>query len=351
MKKLAVIGCGGIGTYHLDHFVKYDDVELVGFCDLIIERAEEFVKVAGQGRAFTCYKEMLDATVPDMVFVCVPPTEHGDIEFELIKRGIHLFVEKPIALDMGLAKKIRDAIEAAGLISAVGFQLRYDNLAGLAKEYVDGNEIIYVNCARVGGIPGTPWWKVKSLSGGQIVEQTIHQFDMIRYVFDEPDTVFTMGARGFVSGVEGYDTDDVTSTVVKFKSGALATITTGCYADEGDAADSKLTFGGRSGRADLYAASKLELYGAAPASEASDAVSNTFIKGDGGLTQSFDGALTYKNEVDFGTICDRTFVDAVISGDKSKILSPYSDAVKSLAFTLACNESLDKNAPVKVDLD
>ena len=43
MKKLAIIGCGGIGSYHLSHFVKYDDIELAGFCDLILERAEKFV--------------------------------------------------------------------------------------------------------------------------------------------------------------------------------------------------------------------------------------------------------------------------------------------------------------------
>ena len=51
MKKLAQIGCGGIGGYHLEHFLKFDDVELVGFCDIIPERAEGFAKKAGKGKA------------------------------------------------------------------------------------------------------------------------------------------------------------------------------------------------------------------------------------------------------------------------------------------------------------
>ena len=98
MKKLAIIGCGGIGTYHLEHFLDYKDIELAGFCDLIPERAEGFVKMAGKGRAFTDYREMYDAVNPDMVFICIPPTCHGEIEFETIRRGIPFFVEKPLCM-------------------------------------------------------------------------------------------------------------------------------------------------------------------------------------------------------------------------------------------------------------
>ena len=53
MKKLAMIGCGGIGRYHLGHFVNFKDIELAGFCDLLIERAEEFVQIAGSGKAYS----------------------------------------------------------------------------------------------------------------------------------------------------------------------------------------------------------------------------------------------------------------------------------------------------------
>ena len=49
MKKLAMIGCGGIGTYHLGHFLDYKDIELAGFCDLVPERAQSFVERAGSG--------------------------------------------------------------------------------------------------------------------------------------------------------------------------------------------------------------------------------------------------------------------------------------------------------------
>ncbi|MFR5072337.1 MAG: Gfo/Idh/MocA family protein [Bianqueaceae bacterium] len=128
MKKLAIIGCGGIGRYHLDHFLQFRDIELAGFCDIILERAEAFAKAAGSGQGFTDYKEMYDAVQPDMVFICIPPYAHGDIEFETIRRRIPFFVEKPVALSLDLAHEIRQRIQEAGLITASGFQCRYSNV-------------------------------------------------------------------------------------------------------------------------------------------------------------------------------------------------------------------------------
>jgi myo-inositol 2-dehydrogenase/D-chiro-inositol 1-dehydrogenase len=356
MKKLAMIGCGGIGRYHLGHFLEFKDIELAGFCDTILERAESFVKEAGNGKAFTSYKQMYDEVNPDMVFICVPPTEHGEIEFETIKRRIPFFVEKPVALSLDLAYKIRDEVKKAGLITAVGFQCRYSNLVEPNIKFIKDNEIVFVDCIRIGGVPGVPWWRKRSTSGGQIVEQTIHQFDIIRYVFDEPELVFTLGTRGFVTDIEGYDTEDLSTTVVRFKSGALAAISTGCYAKSGDAADSKIVFSSKYARAELRILDDLKIFGYKEdsSSEKSNKAENSnksegfVIKGDGGFATTGTGEIIYKQEGDAGVLCDRTFIDAVITGDGSKIRSPYEDAVRSLEFTIACNHSIDTGLPVKI---
>ena len=99
MKRVALIGCGGIGNYHLGHLLQFDDVKVAGACDLIAERAEGVAAKTG-GQAFTDFRRMYDTVKPDMVFVCVPPTQHGEIELESVKRGIPMFIEKPIALDL-----------------------------------------------------------------------------------------------------------------------------------------------------------------------------------------------------------------------------------------------------------
>ena len=335
MKKLCIIGCGGIGTYHLGHFLDYKDIELAGFCDLVIEKAEAFVKRAGQGKAYADYRVMYDEVKPDMVFICVPPYCHGEIEFETIARGIPMFIEKPVALNLDLAYKIRDAIEQAHLITAVGFQCRYADIVDNTRAFVESHEVPFVECVRMGGVPMVEWWRDKSRSGGQIVEQTIHNYDMVRYMMGEPAEVFTLGARGFVKGIENYDTDDLSTTVVRFKHGALGSLSTGCYAETGEAFDSKIIFSAPNARLEHYILDKVRIFGA----KAEDADNGLIFKGDGTMAAAGEG-LVIKAKNDAGVLCDRTFVDAVLTGDGSKIRSPYADAVRTLEFVLACNESM-----------
>ena len=350
-KKLAIIGCGGIGGYHMEHFLGFRDlVDLAGFCDLIPERAERFREMAGCGEAFIDYREMYDAVRPDMVFICVPPYCHGEIEFETIRRGIPFFVEKPLALNLDLARRIRDAAEEKHLITASGFQCRYSNLVEPNRAFCQENEIVFVDCTRIGGMPGVFWWRDKALSGGQIVEQTIHQFDIVRYMMGEPEEVCTFGTRGFVKNVPNYDTDDCSVTIVKFQNGTIGTISTGDYAKTGNSYDSKIIFSAADKRAELKILGTFEVFGEKPAEPAPEK-DGFVIKGDGALGEATGDSILYREEGDAGILCDRTFIEAVISGDGSKIRSPYRDAFKSVAFTMACNESMATGKPVKVELE
>lgn len=344
--KLAMIGCGGIGEYHLSHLRTFDDIaKLTGFCDLIPEKAEKFAKEIDGAKAYTDFREMLNAEKPDAVFVCVPPYCHGEIEDELINRNIDFFVEKPLTLDIALAKSIEKRIAEKGLITAVGFQCRYDMLAEPIKEFAEKNTIPFVDCTRFGSIPEVLWWKDKKLSGGQLVEQTIHQLDYIRYVLGEPEEVFSMAARGFVEA-EDYDTDDLTATVVRFENGTLATIGTGCYAETGDAFDSKTVFSAKDKRGEMRLWDTFEIFG--EQQQEVNEIGNLVVQGDGGLSDASKEGKLFKNEGDSGFLCDRTFLEAVQTKDSSKIRSPYSDAIKTLAFGLACNKSMDTGLPVKV---
>ena len=350
MKKLAIIGCGGIGEYHLNNFLSFPGlVELAGFCDLIPERAQRFTELAGSGKAYTNYRAMYDEVQPDMVFICIPPYCHGEIEFETIQRGIPFFVEKPLALDLELGRRIRDAAEAKGLITASGFQCRYSNLVEPNRTFCQENDIVFIDCTRIGGIPGAPWWRQKALSGGQIVEQTIHQFDIVRYVMGEPEEVCTYGTRGFVKSSADYDTDDCSVTIVKFQNGAIGTFSTGDYATSPNSFDSKLVFSAADKRAELKILSQLEIFGEKP--PVTEATEGFVIKGDGALGRASAESRLYTQQGNAGILCDRTFIEAVISGDGSKIRSSYRDALRSVAFTLACNESMDTGKPVKVALD
>ncbi len=346
MKKLVMIGCGGIGEYHLGHLTQFKDiVELAGFCDLIPEKALRFCQTAGSGKAYMDFRDMYDEIQPDMVFICVPPYCHGEIEYETISRGINFFIEKPISLDIELSKDIAAKVKEAGLITAAGFQCRYGTIVEPSMKFMRENEVVLVEASRIGGIPDITWWPKKETSGGMLVESTIHQCDIIRYLFDEPELVFSLATNGFVKR-EGYDMDDLTTTVIKFRGGALGVISSGCYATEGASFDSKITFSAKDKRAVHKIISSLEIY------EKEEVITESregfVVKGDGALSKT-SGMTKYMQDGDAGIPCDRTFVEAVISGDGSKIRSPYEDALKSLIFTMACNESMATGLPVKIE--
>jgi predicted dehydrogenase len=349
MKKLALIGCGGIGEYHLSHFVQFKEiVELAGFCDLLIERAESFVERAGSGKAYSDYIKMYDEVKPDMVFICIPPYAHGLVEFETIKRGIPFFVEKPLALDANMSRELVRQVEEKNIIAASGFQCRYDNINESAKQFIKEHQIVHVAASRIGNIPEVPWWRIRSMSGGQLVEQTVHQMDMLRYLLDdEPDTVYSVAGRGYITQEEcpGYFTDDISTTLITFKSGATCTMVTGCYSTGPACWDNKMTFGARDARMDYRLITDTTIYDGSTAAEELGGV----VSGDGMLRKAeSETGTTVKTTFDFGIVCDRTFIEAAISGDGSKIRSPYSDAWKSVAFCLACNESMETGKPVKV---
>lgn len=345
--RLAVVGCGGIGEYHLNHLLTFDDIELVGFCDIRPERAEHFVSKAGRGKAYTDHRKLYDETRPDMVFICIPPDAHGDVDRDTVERGIHFFIEKPMALDLDFAESIHRQAEARGLITAVGFQCRYSDINDAAQAYIAGHRLIFVDGSRVGGVPGVEWWRVKDRSGGQLVEQTIHQLDILRMLLGEAESVYSVAGRGWITQEEwpGYDTDDCSSTLIRFTNNVTCHLMTGCYSTAGAAWDSKITFGARDNRMDYRLTESVTVYGdVAAATEAKG-----IIAGDGTrFGPNEENAQVVKNSQDFGTLCDWTFVEAVLKGDGSAIRSPYGDALKTLRLGLACNRSMESGKTEKV---
>ncbi len=329
MKKIAIVGCGSRGLYHLENLMKMDDVEVVAFCDLISERAEDLASHAGEGAVFTDFSRMCDETTPDAVFICTPPYCHGEIELEAIRRGIHIFVEPPLALSLDTAEKIREEAAARGIITSVGFEGRYCAFTYDAAKFVAEQDVIAIDCVDIGSVGEEFWHRDIELSGGRIMESTIRHLDVLRFIFGEPDEVFAYSARGFVGGITNYDTDDAVSALVRFKNGTLATVTSGAFADSDVSRDSRITF--RSGKmtATLFPGEKFEI---------------------AGECEESNEEKNFSDDCDCGAGCDRAFIEAIIENDESRIRSDYADGAKTLAFADAIRRSVNEGRAVKVGI-
>jgi myo-inositol 2-dehydrogenase/D-chiro-inositol 1-dehydrogenase len=319
--RVGIVGCGGIGNWHVNHLEQMDDVKIVATCDVMAERANDLAKRFG-ATVYTSHRPMYEQEKLDAVFICIPPGAHTDTETMAAERGIHIFVEKPMTVCMEQAHTIADAIDKAGIVSAVGFQDRYLDIIDNLRTFLEGKKVGLFTGAWVGGMPTVPWWRVKAESGGQIVEQTIHLYDLARLLFGEVDTVYAAAGKGIMVGIENYDVEDYSSVLLTFKNGVIGNIITGDYLK------------------DAVPRNGIEIYCE-----------------DARIEYELRSAVRYhsrylvreeRRAIDQGMRSDRTFIDAVKAKDPTMVRSPYRDALKSLAVTIAANESLETGDPIKV---
>ena len=319
--RVGFIGCGGIANWHFGHFEKMQIGRIVAVCDLIEERAQKAAERLG-ARPYTRYEEMLQKEELDAVYIAVEPSAHDrKMEFMVIDKGCHLFVQKPMTLDMDYAHEVRDALATKGLISSVGFQCRYAEMWPTVQTWLSYREVACISAYRMGGLPMVWWWRQKEHSGGQIVEQTIHNYDLLRMIFGDVVTVQGRGRRGIVTDVADYDTDDCSTVSMTFESGAVGTMQTGCFS----------RFGGQNNFFAFCRDAKLE-----------------FGFGSFTITDK-NSTISGKSGNDMGQAIDETFMEAIRSGDPSEIRSPYADACKSLHLVLAAQQSIDSGG-VPIDL-
>src|SRR5215212_10709440 len=123
--RVGFVGAGGIANRHIGNLLAFDDVTVLAVADPQLDRAEAAAARVG-GRAYNRHEAMLDAEKLDAVYVCTPPFAHGPPELACIDRGLHFFVEKPIAADLATAEQIAAAAAAAaGLVTGTGYHWRY----------------------------------------------------------------------------------------------------------------------------------------------------------------------------------------------------------------------------------
>lgn len=307
--KIGFIGCGGNARGHMGSLSKMEDVKLVALCDIDEERAKSAAEQFGS-EPYTNHKVMMDEKDLDAVYISIPVFAHGAPEMDAIEHGLPFFVEKPVAISMEKAQEVLAAVEKSNTITCVGYQLRYMGAADAAKEYLKDKTVGMVMgkywCDTGKGNPKM-WLRRMDQSGGQIVEQATHTIDMMRYLVGEVSEVFAFQENRVLKEI---DCPDVNAVSIKFENGAVGTITAAWAYSGGWANTNVLDI--------LFDNSLL-----------------SWTTGGAEVTPAPETPLV----VEGGQSIDRVFVDAVKSGDGSKIRSPYSDAVKSLAISLAANKS------------
>lgn len=224
---IGFIGAGIIANRHLGTLLAFDDVRVVAVADPQGERAQEMAARCG-GVAYTDAARMLDGEKFDALYICVPPFAHGAPEEAALAHGLPFFVEKPLAVDLATAERIAQGVEERGLITAVGYHWRYLDIIERAQALLRENPARLALGYWLDSTPPPGWWVHEAQSGGQMVEQTTHVFDLARLLVGDVTAVSAAAARTARPAFPDADIPDVSVATLHFASGALGTMASTC---------------------------------------------------------------------------------------------------------------------------
>jgi predicted dehydrogenase len=303
--RIGVVGAGFIARRHVANLAGFDDVEVAGIADVDLASASALAGTCG-ARPYASHDELLGRERLDALYVCVPPFAHGEVERQAVEAGIPLFVEKPLAIDLATAEEVARLVEARGLVTATGYHWRYLDTVERVGELLTSRPAHLALGYWLDVIPPPQWWTRQAGSGGQLVEQTTHVFDLARLLVGEVTSVRAEGRR--VEEVEGAAVEffSVSVATLRFASGALGSIASTCLMK-------------RPHRIGLH------LFGDGLVAEVGEHEA---------VIDTGEGADVHRPGVDPFVREDRDFVDAV-AGRADRIRVPYAEALRTHRLALA----------------
>ncbi|MBE6569846.1 MAG: Gfo/Idh/MocA family oxidoreductase [Ruminococcaceae bacterium] len=227
----AVVGLG-VGMGHCDAAIASEKAELVAVCDLIPEKMEKVAAKQPGLKMYTDFEDLLKDDAVECISICLPSSMHAEFAVRAMEAGKHVLVEKPIDITVEAALKIEEARKRTGKKAGVIHQNRFNLDMLPIKEAIDSGRIgkvflgtfavkWYRTQAYYEGWHGT--WEVDG--GGSLMNQAVHTVDLMQWFMGDVESV-TSNIGIFDHEI---DTEDMSASLIKFKSGASATfVSTTC---------------------------------------------------------------------------------------------------------------------------
>ena len=200
--RVGIIGCGGIANgKHMPSLAKLKNVEMVAFCDIIIDKAQKAAAKFGtpDAKVYEDYKELLADKTIDVVHVCTPNRSHSFITVDALEAGKHVMCEKPMAINSAEAKKMLDAAERTGKKLSIGYQNRFrPEVQFIKKECDEGNlgDIYYAKATALRRRE-VPTWGVflneYEQGGGPLIDIGTHALDLTLWSMNNYKPKFCVG--------------------------------------------------------------------------------------------------------------------------------------------------------------
>lgn len=220
-QRFALIGCGFIGQVHAANLARHPGVELALVCDIDTARAAALAQQFGARAASV--PQALSSEAIDAVLIASATPTHAPLLEQAVLAGKAVYCEKPIDLSLSRAREVVASISPLQVPVTVGFNRRFDRShaqlkAQLQQGVIGRSELIQMVC-RASELPPLSYLQA---SGGQMRDQAIHFFDLLRWLTE--DEVVTVGALGAALAMPAIRDIDVDTSVLimRLQQGALA---------------------------------------------------------------------------------------------------------------------------------
>lgn len=204
--RCGVIGFGKMGMLHASLANAIEGSQLAAICEPNRTVRNWFGALGSNLPTYQDYAEMLDRVPLDAVFICTPPSSHIEIATACVRKGCHVFIEKPISSTAEAAKPLVELLNRERKIGMVGYMMRYADTFSKAREIVKqgvvGRVIACRGATKVSQNykSGKGWrYSRKESGGGVLIAQGIHAVDLMCWMIGTPHSV-NMRSNSHYSG-------------------------------------------------------------------------------------------------------------------------------------------------------
>lgn len=258
MLRVAIAGTGGIAAVHAAAFAGLPDVRVTAAVNHRPESLARFAAHFGVDRTYLALDDLLADHAADALVVCTPNALHAPQAVAALGAGLHVLVEKPLALSAREGREMVDAAARTGRLLVVAHCWRHDVETRWLRGRVASGAVGQVVRTRgfgvhVGWGPGG-WFAVRALAGGgALVDMGVHALDTARFLLGDPAPlrVFARVERRY-GHLAGGDVDDTGLVVVDWEGGASSEVECGWWQPHADGPEAATRVYGTEGYASLF---------------------------------------------------------------------------------------------------
>ena len=225
MQRFALLGAGFIGTVHAANLASNPDIDFALVYDVDLERAAAVARAHGASVAASI-DHAFDPARIDAVLIASSTNTHAENLRRAADAGIAAFVEKPVDLDLATVRETVAHVQRAGIPAMVDFNRRFDRDHAELRRIVQSGAVGEVELVQLTSRgPASPPLEYVEVSGGQMRDQTVHFFDLARWICGEdPVEVYVAGAALADPRIARYGDVDTSIATLRLPSGGLIQI-------------------------------------------------------------------------------------------------------------------------------